>query len=82
MLIIWKLMCLYCLQNLFDFIASLLKDFVEREGGGPENSLNKRRELGFTFSFPVKQTSVSSGILIKWTKGFCIEDMVSWIIFL
>ncbi|PSR95417.1 Hexokinase-3 like, partial [Actinidia chinensis var. chinensis] len=33
-------------------------------------------ELGFTFSFPVKQTSVSSGILIKWTKGFAIEDMV------
>lgn len=75
-------MCLYCLQNLFDFIASSLKEFVEREGGGSENSLNSRRELGFTFSFPVKQTSVSSGILIKWTKGFCIQDMVSWIIFL
>lgn len=42
----------------------------------------KRRELGFTFSFPVKQTSVSTGILIKWTKGFGIEDMVSQIIFL
>lgn len=63
-------------ENLFDFIASSLKEFVEREGGGSENSLNRRRELGFTFSFPVKQTSVSSGILIKWTKGFCIEDTV------
>ncbi len=69
------------LQDLFDFIASSLKEFVEREGDDSETSLT-RRELGFTFSFPVKQTSISSGVLIKWTKGFDIEDMVSWIIFL
>jgi hexokinase len=68
-------------KDLFDFIASSLKEFVEREGDDSETSLT-RRELGFTFSFPVKQTSISSGVLIKWTKGFDIEDMVSWIIFL
>ncbi|KAE8658206.1 Hexokinase-2 [Hibiscus syriacus] len=34
------------------------------------------RELGFTFSFPVKQTSISSETLIKWTKGFLVEDAV------
>lgn len=63
-------------ENLFDFIASVLKEFVERERDSSETSLPRRRELGFTFSFPVKQTSVSSGILIKWTKGFHIEEMV------
>lgn len=68
----------YCfLQDLFDFIASSLKEFIEKEGDGSELSLDRRMELGFTFSFPVKQTSVSSGILIKWTKGFSIVDMVS-----
>lgn len=66
-----------CLQDLFDFIASVLKEFVDREGDVPESSLDRRRELGFTFSFPAKQISVSSGILIKWTKGFSIRDMVS-----
>lgn len=65
-------------QELFDFIASSLKEFVEREENIVEVSQVKGRELGFTFSFPVKQLSVSSGTLIKWTKGFSIPDMVSW----
>lgn len=65
------------MQDLLDFVASSLKDFIEKEGNGLEQPSPRRRELGFTFSFPVKQTSVSSGILIKWTKGFAIEDMVS-----
>ncbi|KAL3621986.1 Hexokinase-3 [Castilleja foliolosa] len=63
-------------KDLFDFIATSLKDFVQREENDPEPSQSERRELGFTFSFPVKQTSSSSGTLIKWTKGFSIEDMV------
>ena len=65
-----------CLQDLFDFIASSLKEFIAKEGDG-SNISQDRRELGFTFSFPVKQMSVSSGILIKWTKGFSIGNMVS-----
>ncbi|KAG5118159.1 hypothetical protein JHK82_032579 [Glycine max] len=63
-------------QDLFDFIASSLKEFIEKEGDGSELSPDRRRELGFTFSFPVKQMSVSSGILLKWTKGFSIVDLV------
>ncbi|XP_057500171.1 hexokinase-3-like [Actinidia eriantha] len=63
-------------EDLFDFIASSLQEFVQKEEGVSEASTVKKRELGFTFSFPVKQTSVSSGILIKWTKGFAIEAMV------
>ncbi|KAK3205210.1 hypothetical protein Dsin_019256 [Dipteronia sinensis] len=62
-------------EDLFDFIASSLQQFVEKEGNGSTPSF-VRRELGFTFSFPVKQLSVSSGLLIKWTKGFAIEDVV------
>lgn len=38
---------------------------------------DKHRELGFTFSFPVRQTSIASGTLIKWTKAFSIDDAVS-----
>jgi hexokinase len=48
-----------------------LKEFVETEDGNDE-----QRALGFTFSFPVRQTSVSSGSLIRWNKGFLIEDAV------
>ncbi|XP_027180725.1 hexokinase-3-like isoform X1 [Coffea eugenioides] len=62
--------------ELFDFIAASLQKFVEKEGNGSVALEGKLRELGFTFSFPVKQTSVSSGILIKWTKGFSIHDTV------
>lgn len=33
-------------------------------------------KLGFTFSFPVNQTSINSGTLLRWTKGFEIADAV------
>ncbi|KAJ4840794.1 hypothetical protein Tsubulata_023886 [Turnera subulata] len=62
-------------EDLLDFISSTLKEFVEKEQNDSETSI-RTRELGFTFSFPVKQLSIRSGILIKWTKGFAIEDMV------
>ncbi|KAG6629880.1 hypothetical protein CIPAW_14G116000 [Carya illinoinensis] len=63
-------------ENLFDLIASALKEFVDRGEDGSKTLVSRRGELGFTFSFPVKQRSVSSGILIKCTKGLHIEDMV------
>uniref|UniRef100_A0A804N7S2 Phosphotransferase n=1 Tax=Zea mays TaxID=4577 RepID=A0A804N7S2_MAIZE len=59
------------IEELFNFVAVTLKEFVEAEDGKDE-----QRALGFTFSFPVRQTSVSSGSLIRWTKGFLIEDVV------
>lgn len=40
----------------------------------------RKREIGFTFSFPVKQTSIDSGILIKWTKGFAVSGTVSFFV--
>ncbi|XP_038900310.1 hexokinase-3 isoform X2 [Benincasa hispida] len=62
-------------NDLFDFIASSLKEFIDK-GNDSEVLLGGRRDLGFTFSFPTKQNSISSGVLIKWTKGFSIGDMV------
>ncbi|MCJ1409766.1 glucokinase [Ptychographa xylographoides] len=32
--------------------------------------------LGFTFSFPVHQVGINSGTLIRWTKGFDIDDAI------
>lgn len=77
------LLCLLCIdlyilwsQELFNFIAEALAKFVATEGEDFHLPEGRQRELGFTFSFPVKQTSLSSGTLIKWTKGFSIEDTV------
>ncbi|MCO5569411.1 hypothetical protein L7F22_023123 [Adiantum nelumboides] len=60
--------------ELFDYIALELSRFVETEGEGYHPKPGRERELGFTFSFPVKQFSIDSGCLIKWTKGFAISD--------
>ncbi|XP_076949250.1 hexokinase-2, chloroplastic-like [Bidens hawaiensis] len=60
-------------EELFDFIASALARFVKKEGGKFVLPNGRSRETGFTFSFPVKQTSIDSGILIKWTKGFSVS---------
>ncbi|CAH2277367.1 hexokinase-2 [Pelobates cultripes] len=62
--------------ELFDHIVDCITEFQE------ENDLRGRRlPLGFTFSFPCRQTSLDQGILITWTKGFsasgCVgEDVV------
>lgn len=33
-------------------------------------------DLGFTFSFPVHQEGINKGKLIRWTKGFDIQDAI------
>ncbi|KAG2600600.1 hexokinase-6-like isoform X2 [Panicum virgatum] len=62
--------------ELFDFIAAELEKFVGIEGEDFHLPDGRQRDLGFTFSFPVHQTSISSGTLIKWTKGFSINGTV------
>ena len=64
------------LQELFDFIASKLAKLVSSEPEELHPPPGRQRELGVTFSFPVRQTSIASGNIIKWTKGFNIEDAV------
>ncbi|URE28685.1 glucose homeostasis [Musa troglodytarum] len=63
-------------DELFDFIASALAKFVASEGEDFHLPVGRQRELGFTFSFPVRQVSIASGTLIKWTKGFNIDGTV------
>ncbi|CAD5165585.1 unnamed protein product [Musa acuminata subsp. malaccensis] len=63
-------------DELFDFIASALAKFVASEGEDFHLPVGRQRELGFTFSFPVRQISIASGTLIKWTKGFNIDGTV------
>ena len=61
-------------QGLFDYIAAELAKYVSQEG--QEFQLLPGMQLGFTFSFPVMQTSINSGNLVRWTKGFDIDDAV------
>ncbi|XVF86712.1 hypothetical protein PTKIN_Ptkin18bG0063900 [Pterospermum kingtungense] len=61
---------------LFDYIAAELAKFVAQEGTDFQLTPGRQRELGFTFSFPVMQSSIASGTLLRWTKGFSIDDTV------
>lgn len=67
-------------EDLFDFIAAELISFVSREGDDFILHTGQSREIGFTFSFPVKQTAVDSGTLIHWTKGFKVNDAVRFLL--
>ena len=59
-------------EALFDFIAGCISDFIKTE----KIRADDRRDLGFTFSFPVNQTDIASGTLVKWTKGFCAKGVI------
>lgn len=65
-------------SELFGFIADHLKRFLETHHSDHCDKEKKplREEwfrLGFTFSFPVIQTKINAGKLMRWTKGFKIE---------
>ncbi|KFK39985.1 hypothetical protein AALP_AA3G314900 [Arabis alpina] len=64
-------------KELFGFIASKLANFVANENIPARFRLEegRKREIGFTFSFPVNQTSIDSGTVIQWTKGFKVSGM-------
>ena len=58
-------------EDLFDFIASACANLTTELG--PECA---PIPLGFTFSFAVTQSSIKSGKLIEWTKGFATQGCV------
>ncbi|CAI7630701.1 unnamed protein product [Penicillium pancosmium] len=73
-------------KDLFLFLARQIESFLRihhnehfeahlrrRLAGNNEQDLF---DLGFTFSFPVRQFGINSGTLIRWTKGFNIPDAV------
>ncbi|KUL91655.1 hypothetical protein ZTR_01255 [Talaromyces verruculosus] len=78
-------------KQLFKFLATQIEAFLEEHHNEHfEATVRRRRltgttdqyrreeifDLGFTFSFPVHQTSINRGTLIRWTKGFDIPDAV------
>lgn len=58
-------------QALFDFIADCVRDFIRNQKAQVKEKIN----LGFTFSFPIKQMGIASGILMHWTKGFSAKGV-------
>lgn len=58
--------------DFFDFIASSIRKFIEKNRLRAEKELN----LGFTFSFPVEQKGISDGVLLRWTKGFNVKGVI------
>ena len=78
-------------SSLFSFLAKEIETFLKEHHTEHFESHVRRRQtvstpegyrdenifkLGLTFSFPVKQFGINKGTLIRWTKGFNIEDAV------
>ncbi|KAK6526684.1 glucokinase [Arthrobotrys megalospora] len=65
-------------KGLFSFLAEQIEDFVKKHHADhfePQTS-GSQLKLGFTFSFPVEQVALNKGYLIRWTKGFDIQDAI------
>ncbi|UZJ53788.1 hypothetical protein CBS101457_003108 [Exobasidium rhododendri] len=58
-------------KDLFMYIAKSVEHFVKHKASASEE---EELHLGFTFSFPVEQTAIDRGTLIRWTKGFDAPD--------
>ncbi|KAK4635427.1 Glucokinase [Fulvia fulva] len=75
-------------HELFAFLAKQIELFLKTHHGEhyqghkekKKSFMSERDEevfsLGFTFSFPVQQSGINKGTLIRWTKGFDIHDTV------
>ncbi|KAK5959980.1 glucokinase PWA37_002816 [Arxiozyma heterogenica] len=64
----------YLARRTLIFLKKYHPDYLSSSSTSPSTSESLR--LGFTFSYPVDQTSLNSGTLIRWTKGFNIPDTV------
>lgn len=75
-------------KELFAFLAKQIQLFLEEHHQEHYEGYKHRKQtggkieeeevfnMGFTFSFPVKQIAINSGLLMRWTKGFDIADAV------
>jgi len=59
-------------EELFDFMVETSIPFIEEV---VDLSTSVPR-IGFTFSFPMEQTGINKGRLLRWTKGFTCEGGV------
>ncbi|XP_040293980.1 hexokinase HKDC1-like [Bufo bufo] len=55
--------------ELFDYVANCLGDFMKKR------QITEKLPLGFTFSFPCKQTRLDEGVLISWTKDYKVRGV-------
>lgn len=60
-------------EQLWDFVAECLQKFVHEHHKGGQTS--EPMPLAFTFSFPVDQKSIRSGVLEHWTKNFLVSGV-------
>mmetsp|Transcript_10758 Transcript_10758/g.23714 ORF Transcript_10758/g.23714 Transcript_10758/m.23714 type:complete len:468 (+) Transcript_10758:57-1460(+) len=60
-------------DQLFDNVAEAALELVQRHN---DNNGSEPIKCGFTFSFPMEQPKLASGILIEWTKGFATSNCV------
>lgn len=60
--------------ELFDYLVDTLMAFAEKVGWNRPG--RRKMVVGFCFSFPIDQTALDSGTLIKWVKGFDCEGAV------
>ncbi|KAF2017244.1 hypothetical protein BU24DRAFT_420283 [Aaosphaeria arxii CBS 175.79] len=75
-------------KELFSFLAKQIESFlkahhedhytshVKRKQAGDQVKEEEIFDLGFTFSFPVHQVGINKGLLMRWTKGFDIQETV------
>jgi len=78
-------------RELFSFLAKQIENFLRTHHNDHFEAHIQRRQtmsssdgyknkeifqLGFTFSFPVHQIGINRGTLIRWTKGFDIDDAI------
>lgn len=61
-------------QELFDHLAICVANFISNDF--VQCLSDTVLPLGFTFSFPMEQSSLSCGSLIRWTKGFENSNVV------
>ena len=72
-----NLLTTVCWTPLFAFLANHIHQFLQaNDAGCDERPRDQFRRLGFTFSFTVHQTSISTGTLVRWDKGFDIPSAI------
>lgn len=64
-------------QELFAFLSKQIRYFLaQHHADYLKSDKAEKIKMSFTFSFPLNQTALNRGTLIRWTKGFNIPDAV------
>ena len=71
-------------SDLFGFLAKQIESFLKEHHSDHfekhrQSGLGEQEffDLGFTFSFPVNQIGINKGRLMRWTKGFDIDEALN-----